>query len=161
MSESTWTMVIGYVLSDVDIRRTAIELERCFLSGSVVDGCLQSSKSVAFASYMSQEFTRFSLCYHSPPRVCDECRNNLLMACNSAQQIIPSVSYLGAAMASSIVLSERAKLKELSYNIALVINKCICTHGTYHQLFDENQTKDIRAYNHNHMSGNGLPHSDY
>lgn len=155
--EAPGKLAISFIIRDIDVRRTIIDFGRCFLSGSVAGGALRDTKSLAAATYLAAEFIRFSSCVHENDKVCLACREKLLTAGYSYEELIPAGGRLAVAISTAGSGSEFAALKCLARVTGLLIQRCMLIRERYHSLFFQNQSEAVRTYSHNHRLGNGLP----
>ena len=144
---------VSHKVSDTDIRRTILELGQCFLSGSIARGSLRSEESVIHAKEIATELSKFASCTHGTSVICDHCRKNLYLTGRKAESSLSSAGRVPCAISSAIRVSQGLNLRNIAIVLLDIIWKAIDVRNRYQDLFQANQTEDIRSYNLLHREG--------
>ena len=75
---------------------------------------------------------------------------------NSAEELLSPAGRLACAISSAVISTEVGKLRLIAMVVARVIDKSLTRRERYHQLFEQNQTDDVRMYNEVHKNGTGI-----
>ncbi len=99
--ETPGKIIMSYSIGDIDVRRTLVEFDRCFLSGSVACGGLRGVHYVPVSVHYSEELYKFGMCNRGGTNICRDCKKILLVACNTAEGILWTAGRLAQAIASA------------------------------------------------------------
>ncbi len=128
------------------MRRTLIDVGRCFCSGSTAGGALIHEFSILHAVNLKKALKTFSICSHNltfgvndelvDTPVCASCCTGICEAVNTAIDDIPSISGSCFGLADCMSYGEPRVLRELGAAVADVISAAVEARATYFDIFD-------------------------
>ena len=132
---------LKHKIRHVDVRRTIIDVGRCFCSGSIAGGALRDESTILHAVNLKRALQTFSICSHNVKfggndelvdiPVCTSCCTGICEAGNTAIDEITTISGLCFALADCMSYGELRGLRELRAAVADVISAALETRATY------------------------------
>ena len=102
------------------------------------------------AKEMIDELSKFTRCSHQGSNFCEGCRKTLFTAGKKAERNISSASRATCAIARSRTGAQSAALRNIAIITSKKIYEAIVVRKRYPEVFEENQTEDVRVYNYIH-----------
>ena len=97
-------VVLRHRLNEVDLRRTAIDFARCFLSGSAAGFSLRNNKAKESAEELSISFAQIANCEHQEISPCMNCITAMDITARRAEENLSSASRLAQAVCDSVAM---------------------------------------------------------
>jgi len=151
--------LVRHNIMDLDLRRTAIEFGRCFISGSIAGLVFRQESSSNLAAQIVPFLNQFSSCAHAGCGViCNQCTSDLSVNSKRICSGLPAVSRMLKSLCDASIYGSEGhdSLRRIAVETACILERAIEVRRNYFHLFSLKQEEDIRTYKYEHMQGEGL-----
>ena len=124
-------IAVRHKCDEIDVRRTVIDFERCFTTGSAAGGSLRKASSVNAARLLAKELHKFSSSNHLNPSgstcACVYCAKSLISISHKVDENLYAVSRLWCAISNSAIRSCSFNCRRLAFIVASIVTSAVET----------------------------------
>jgi len=149
---------LAHSLPSLELRRTAIELIRCFVADSIAGGSLRQATAIETAKSLFKGLEMFSACCHESNdmariNVCNACIHQLSNAAKASTEDIASAAHVADTIAVRAFRKRFTLLKDVASCIASILRCAVDTAMEFPTKFLALATPEAVAYANDHEAG--------